>query len=1164
MSYINLIQKDNPAITWSLDEDPFVSTTILPDRYLYSSGSGNSFHTGLYSSSSINAVGMPIVYGGKQSIKLETDQNFRVPSLDKMSIKDSRNSSSLEFWVKVNTTSSTEQVIVRKKDVDADQSDDYATAIYLKNDYVVFRLGKVGKHYEVSCPIDSINKPLHIVAEYSPSSISIIVNGVSKTKSISDPDSLFPVYDSADEFFYFEKPAGISNVQFDCVSLYSYSLPRERALKHFVYGCGYSIPPEFINNNSGVFYNFSMDSQQALTRYDMGPGAGWSITDADNCLIQDGSLTIKQKQIPETFFAENYNIQDISLFTSSGYSFKEGSYLQVENINSIIPDSLGGWALKFDTSLTAPSSGKKVLMSIGSKRSNNYIEFYVDANSDLKVSSSLEATPKTLFTNLPSENFYIGYYKVLNGTSKVFYLPVTNGSAISSNINLPDIPSAYLRIGSEALWFDSDNIGESDSSKIVSNANLLKIVGIHADNSTLLDTYTEIESSGFIHYYTATPNKEERRFKVKSYAYAKIDVDQQSLCPPLSETTGACRVEIGAPSGSQTVKMSLSEKALSGGSVVGTPNVIYTNDYTNRVITSGSWLNRKVTQAENTATNPVDTLSFEFFLNTDDLVDQPPYLNYFRFFSYNLEVDGSNYYVNNNSSQGGNPAKIYLRSNECNIPDLVEMPFFYNGFKSGLKLKDSYAKINHNFTGVKKYSPITNIVVSGGDATYTLSNNRFVAGDNVSVSEVNGSNQFAFLNKTVSSVSGNNVVFTAFAPTGTYTADSDITDGTAGMMQSASGISTVSFMCYIPTGTDVSNNVLKIGSLQLSINSSTGQMSTVTGATRYVNGSTSSLAKLDQWQMISLVFADPVVINSSNPTEIILGSTTGIANEVYVDQLMIFDKKLSDNGLLSNLYNLVVGDTPSDYKVIANSKFKLRDTNDETLDSFNVIDIDYFIPSTTGGDLYNALSGGSSPVNYSIVYKISSGQPTFEKTTVNQSDALNTLFVSNSQYIIAGSKLISIDGVDLSTSIAVSSVTNYQDYSKITLATNMSGKVNANKVLIFEDLNYNNNSVNNSKLKIGTKYIEQGDLILISTGAARYLYQVTTLNSEAKFLYNATDITYTAVLTKVSGQSGYKYSYGQDYFDIASGAVVFSDRTRLSLSDKISSKIQPQYLPTEQ
>jgi hypothetical protein len=1162
MSYSDLIQRDNPTIVWSLNEDPFVSTDIYPDRFLYSSGAGTYFYTGTYSSSSINPVPMPIVYGGKQSIKLETDQFFRLPSLDKMSVKDSRNSSSLEFWVKVNTTSSIEQVIVSKKDADADQTDDYATAIYLKNDYVVFRLGKVGRYYEVSCLIDSINKPLHIIAQYSPSSISLIVNGISKTKSISDPDSLFPAYDSADEFFYFEKPSGIANVQFDCVSLYSYSLPRERALKHFVYGSGYSIPPEFINNNSGVFYNFSMDSQQALTRYDMGPGAGWSITDADNCLIQDGSLTIKQKQIPETFFAENYNISDSSLFTSSGYSFNEGSYLQVENINSIIPDSLGGWALKFDTSLTAPSSGKKVLMSIGSKRSNNYIEFYVDANSDLKVSSSLESTPKTLFTSLPSENFYIGYYKVLNGISKVFYLPVTNESAISSTINLPDIPSAYLRIGSEALWFDSDNISESASSKIVSNANLLKIVGIHADNSAILDTYDEIEGGSFIHYYTATPNSQERRFKVKSYAYAKIDVDQQSLCPPLSETTGACRVEIGAPSGSQTVKMSLKEKEYISGEEQSS-NTIYTLDYTNRVITSGSWLNKKITQAEDPLTNPVNTLSFEFFLDTDDLVDQPPYLNYFRLFSYNLEYDGTNYYVNNNSSQGGNPAKIYLRSNECNIPDLIEMPFFYNGFKSGLKLKDSYAKINHNFTGIKKYSPITNIAVSGGNAIYTLSNNRFVAGENVSVSEINGTNQFAFLQKTISSVSGNDVVFNSFAPTGTYTADSDLTDGTAGMMQLASGISTVSFMCYIPTGTDVSNNVLKIGSLQLSINSSTGQMSTVSGATRYVNGSTSSLAKLDQWQMISLVFTSPIVINSSNPIEIILGSESGIANEIYIDQLMIFDKKLSDNGLLSNLYNLMVGETLSDYKIIAESKFKLSDTNSTTLNDFNVKSIDYFIPSTTGGTLYNALSSGASTVNnYTVSYAISSGRPTFEKTTVDQSDSLNTLFISNSQYILAGSKLISIDGTI--SNYTVSTVQNFADYSKITLTTNMPTKVNANKALIFEDLNYSNNSVNNSKLKIGTKYIEQGDLILISTGSAFYLYEVTTLDPDAVFLYNATSVTYTATFTKVTGEVGYKYGYGSSYYEFKNGNIVVSNIPALSLPNKINSKIQPQYLPTEQ
>ena len=129
----------------------------------------------------------------------------------------------------------------------------------------------------------------------------------------------------------------------------------------------------------------------------------------------------------------------------------------------------------------------------------------------------------------------------------------------------------------------------------------------------------------------------------------------------------------------------------------------------------------------------------------------------------------------------------------------------------------------------------------------------------------------------------------------------------------------------------------------------------------------------------------------------------------------------------------------------------------------------------------------------------------------------------------------------------------------------MASKINANKTLIFEDLNYNSNSTNNSKLKIGTKYIEQGDLILIYTGTNRYLYQVTTLNSEATFLYNATNVTYTVTFTKVAGVSGYKYNYGSQYFEILSGVVGPPlDRTVLSISDKVSSKIQPQYLPTEQ
>jgi hypothetical protein len=431
------------------------------------------------------------------------------------------------------------------------------------------------KYYQVSVPIDTINKPLHVVANYSKEAITLIVNGVSKTKSIYNPDSLFPAYDSGDEHFYFRKPTGITQVEYDCISLYSYSLEREKALKHFVYGTGYSLPSEIVNSNGGVFYNFSMDGHKEINKYDMGPGTDWSITEADNCLIENGLLTIKKKQEPTTYFAENTSILDTQLFTAlDTYTFVNGSYLEVENINSIIPDSIGGWAAKF--SAGTYGSSEKVLLSIASNSSQDYIEFYVINQSGTnKINVDVNGTITTLKTghSLATE-FYVGYYKDITGTSNVFFL--TNGSQVVTPLPLPEIPSAYARFGSDNIWFDGEDITKLDISTGISNSKLLKIVGIHKDNSSLYDTYSEIEGTSFKHYYTAIPDTFERRFKIKSYAQAIIDVDQQLLCPPLSEVTGACRIEIGNPLDSRSVLMSLYEKEYSEG-VETSSTTIFTN-----------------------------------------------------------------------------------------------------------------------------------------------------------------------------------------------------------------------------------------------------------------------------------------------------------------------------------------------------------------------------------------------------------------------------------------------------------------------------------------------------------------------------------------------------------------------------------------------------------
>ena len=1088
MSYSDLIQRDNPAIVWSLDD---TDTTVRPDSFMYKSYTNNTtrtYYTGTYSN--VVKTGFPLIYGGKQSIKITSDSGYiRVPSLDKMSLKDSRNSSSLEFWVKLSSSSNEMSTLMYKKDVDNSALDDYATSIYVKNDYIVFRLGIVTKYYEVSVPIDTTNKPLHIVANYSKEAITLIVNGVSKTKSIFNPDSLFPVYDASDEYFYFSKPDLVAMVEYDCISLYSYSLEREKALKHFVYGTGYSLPSEIVNSNGGVFYNFSMDGHKEINKYDMGPGTDWSITEADNCLIENGLLTIKKKQEPTTYFAENTSILDTSLFTASNtYSFVSGSYLEIENINSIIPDSIGGWAAKFDGGTYGAS--EKVLLSIASNSSQDYIEFYVINQSGTnKINVDVNGTITTLKTghSLATE-FYVGYYKDITGTSNVFFL--TNGSQVVTPLTLPEIPSAYARFGSDNVWFDGEDITKLDISTGISNSKLLKIVGVHKDNASLYDTYGEIEGENFKHYYTAIPNTEERRFKIKSYAQAIIDVDQQLLCPPLSEVTGACRIEIGHPVYSHSLFMSLDEKVYSGGEQQSSTN-IFTNENLERVITSGSWLNKKTTQTENSTTNPVDALSFTFNFYTDDLTDQPPYLNYFRIASYALNNDGADY-VLNNSSPGGNPAKIYLKSGECNIPDLIEMPFFYNGYKSGLKLKESYAKISHDFTSVQKFAQITG--VTGG--VYTLDDNPFIVGDLVSVSEINndnGTTLFSCNSKVVSVSSGNNITLTDHSPNGTYVPESEdgLIDGTAGVMQLASGISTVSFMAYIEKGSGSGNllKIINVSDKQFTVNNFSGVQETIENTTTYINGTvyhaTGNPVKLNEWQMITLVFTNPFSIVEGTPVEITLGDpSSALATNVYIDQLMIFDKKLttaSGLGSLDNLYNSFVGNVSSNFKSTKSKEIILVDENDSITSS---VQCDYLVSS---GYIYDVLKSGLTTETFSITYKNSKPDLITKTAQIPAATAQATVFLSDTSSLVVGSERVDSTGqLELGTISSLDSVLNTRKVKTVNTSSGDIPKVRKPKGFISTAVTLvsgtTTNGIEVGDKVISSKYLDPGATVASKSG----------------------------------------------------------------------------------
>lgn len=1114
MSYSQLIQKDNPAGFWSLDETS--STTAYGHGFIVDA-SGSKIYNGIYSStvngSDFKSV-LPIVYGGKSSI-LSTGGTLGIPSLNKMTQADCGNSSSIEFWIKVPATSSPYETVIMSKIS--------GVQISLLNDNIVFSIGKVlgnsqTTKYSVSVPFDTINKPIHIVASYSPKEISLIVNGIQKTKTIGNYKTIFS---SDTGNFIFGRysvndleqtiSTNVSNIQYDSISLYSYVLTRNQALRHFVYGCGYNIPTEFVDANNGVYYNFSMDGHQDIKKYEFGATNPWSLTKSNNCVVYNNVLTIKPKNEPETLFRDGYGTADdiaSRFFSGSQYKFNTDSYLNISDIGSILPLIDSGWVFKF-TKVGSSISSNETLFIFRSKDTDNYIEFTL-TSTGIKafINDSINSTlvgPNT-FSGLDA-SFYIGFYVIDTNTINLIYIPDT-GLPIVTTVSLQNSLSfgqTDLRIGSSDIWYDNENYETLNNvNTYTSTQALTKIIAIHKENSELYKTRSNLEGLSFNHYYTATPDYYEKRFKIRSYATAKINIPLQSLASPNKTYVGACRLELGNPYLSGNLSVSVSGETSSTINGITTKTIFKQPSIINdRIITNADWLNKYNISSIQDGEDRVDLLSFDLTFKTDDLIDQPSNLNYFRLFSYPVVEDGLNRYLTCNSSPGGNPAKIYYRNNEYAVPDLQEYPFFYNGNKNGIKIKDSYVKITQDYGFPSKFNNIVSASVNGSYLNYVLEKNNFNHGDKVIVSGVyndNGSisshwnfstqvpvylpsalsNRWNRISTTTWSTGVNYSINTRayyggtagtkgiwkkvfsgsdinipppssefwelqYAGTSTtwsedlkynnlnivkYSVDNfyyvcenikaqgdntivlpKISGETFinyptnneyyGFMKTPSGIQTISFMCYIPS-TTTSTNIMKVGTSQLSLYSTTLSLS---GSTLYVNGVAGSTIKTNAWNHITFVFNTPVLVEDNSSVDIIIGDEASTIQEFYIDQLMIFDKKFKDS-TVNNLYSLFSGDV---YNKVYSTGPTLIDTDyDKTIT--NNTQLCYILSESStfdgGSTIYDLLKNATSTTTLSLLYKNSSKAGDVLTTLESKFNSGSTqMFVSSSDQLKVGSTL---------------------------------------------------------------------------------------------------------------------------------------------------------------
>jgi hypothetical protein len=1084
MSYINLIQKDNPAAVWSLDDATVSNASAVKSNILIdpSGKNGTYINTG----SDIESIKFPIVFGGKSCISLTTaNGKIKIPSLDKMSRKDVGNESSLEFWVKVSNTSSAENVIVSKTNSE--------TKIYIKNDYVVFRLGTSNNYREVAVQIDSINKPLHIIATYSSNRIGLIVNGVKEVSEIkygSEYDSagltriesLFPAYLDTDEYFIFTKPSGISIINFDCVALYSYVLPREKALRHFIYGCGYNIPDEFINKNAGVVYNFSMDNDSFIKKYFMGNGESWNITDYSNVYISNGSICLRDMQEPSIgLSSSSKKSQELSLYKSEYFDLSpSNSYLQIDNSESIIPYGDGGWLLRFNGN-TPTITTKQTLFYIGSDLSPNYIECYVIDDSGVKIKIDINGTTETLVST-PSINglFYIGYYVDSADSSKsniVFY-PAT-GDAASLNktsLNSLSIPNQYLRIGSTNTWKD----GYNELIGVVPNQyqTSLRLVSIKAASKQYFNsiTWSYNAISSAVDFYTATPNYSQKRFLIASTGIAKLSIPQQSLSSQGSATTGACKIDLGHPYGSGSATAFLTGKKY----VDGTYNSEFLSSTSLAVgtsITSGTWLNARTVAQPSDSSNILDLLDFTINLTTDDLKERPAKFNYLNIASF--EINASNQ-VLCNSSSGGNPLKILKTlGSTFAIPDLKETPVLYNGFYSGFKVQNTYATIDNSFA----------------------------------------------------SLEGSGLGLVSFMLNVPYKASGEV----------------VTIMSF-ENGATVKS---------ISVNTNTGVLSTLDDNIKvYVNGviynASTNKIKTNQWQNISVYLVTPYDI-ATIPTISIGESSQTVKtyHELYIDQLMLFYRPFADPSqstaekTITNIYNLLSGNVPYSERDTDAYNFKLNDSI-STLNSIDyvgsseVVEVQYQAP-VTKFQPNGAVVAGQSTYSYTTRYKVDNkkGKASWGLKVVNNKPTASTRIKFNDDTDIFIGSSFNVNGNE-------HTITAARDGNG-SWGMSSPGEIQvANTSVFMRNYVLQENTRESNTLKIGGVPLVAGNKILFGK---QYLYSITSITANA----NTSPLQYTIVLTKQTPSESKVYLIGSKKY-YYNGSVFLEDYlTR----EKIKSKVSP-------
>ena len=517
MSYFRTVLADSPISYYTLDEvksgtfdyysqilatyptyqavrDAFTSYDQISGQAVldYSGNLNNGTVSGI-SGSKI----MPLVAGGIYGtlISDETTISYNVPGLANKYYSD--NAFSLEIWVKLPNTSSSEVTIL---------GDPFnSIGLFYQNGDIVFKAYSNELRYKYSN-----NKAIHIVCTYTKNGLSLYING-NKVSSIALDKFIFT--NNSTEWI---TGTSLPNNYFvvDSVSFYRYSLNSLKIAKHYIEGIKELDYSQIVYPDGGYLFSLNHSKIRPVARYYYPGTKTWSELINENAvmstdqsyitfaktnsagtktfsfietIIVPSSLDVITSQISWEDDVDNIIVQ-VSQDGSSWQSCKNNSPIPFFNKNDGITSGLV--YLRVTMSSSDTSKDLPVLKSLSLDFFSNN-DFYSDNSSDRLYSSSDYSLSRY---NHPiiSYNDYNGL-RMLNGGG--FNIDSSNSIRSVEMIFTPSITGSLQNV----LFSSNTKIFEWSSTGVINKSGISGIY-VNGVNHSSATNVSEFLTRGMPHH----------------------------------------------------------------------------------------------------------------------------------------------------------------------------------------------------------------------------------------------------------------------------------------------------------------------------------------------------------------------------------------------------------------------------------------------------------------------------------------------------------------------------------------------------------------------------------------------------------------------------------------------------------------------------------------